>query len=759
MSLSLFSDDSEWIGSVASTGGWHDLCGAVGEDDSEFAAFCKQGYSDDAQKLRWAIGQFLLTKSYADGAHLPPGVHDTAAKLMKLVTDREGLVILSDSVIVEEDPEPETEKVSIETELVKALSELLHKPTLAIDFDATLQVQHPDDPTALTEPVDGAIEALRQLAEDFDLIIFSARDDFEPIWKWLQDHQATAYITDVTNIKPQQAHEFIDDRNVTFTGKWTPEFIAAVRAFQPYWKATRGARVLLIKYSYDLVQYNLAPEDAKKVLAIPVDEADWAEKGREQEPHITVLFGLLGVTAEQIQTAIEDIPTKITVDIIGLHSFPAGEDGEPLVLLVKSDELVRLRNALAYTFEHFDSHGGGYVPHITIGYLKPGTAAKYVCPIPDWEQINLSELILSRKDNTTAPLVKARTLKIDSAYAPAEVVKARHDLADVFKKVFRRQRDKAKDKAGRLLKTRLDVHKAWMEAGLIKVYHSVDELPEYMHDLPKRQQRQWMAVWNSAYARAKKPKDDGGLGMDTAEAEAFAFRNANGVAGPNASKVLFPELLKQEEDPEAVNIADAIYDALRELFDEIPAAAAKPLERAALAGVEKGIAEVEVADSGMISGLNAGAHTWADGRAAELVGKRVTPTGELIQNPDAKWVVSDTTRDELRRIVTSGFAKETPMEEMVKQIQEAGAFSDARAEMIARTEIAFAQVQSNYKVWKETGVVKTITWHVSVDHPELDECDDNQGVVVPLGTEFPSGDLFPPAHPNCWCAIIAVGFA
>ena len=72
-------------------------------------------------------------------------------------------------------------------------------------------------------------------------------------------------------------------------------------------------------------------------------------------------------------------------------------------------------------------------------------------------------LILSRKDNTTVPLAKrkARTLKLDSAYASPEILQARHDLADVFKKVFRRQRDKAKDKADRLRSCRPGTSAMW----------------------------------------------------------------------------------------------------------------------------------------------------------------------------------------------------------------------------------------------------------------------------------------------------------
>jgi hypothetical protein len=49
------------------------------------------------------------------------------------------------------------------------------------------------------------------------------------------------------------------------------------------------------------------------------------------------------------------------------------------------------------------------------------------------------------------------------------------------------------------------------------------------------------------------------------------------------------------------------------------------------------------------------------------------------------------------------------------------AFSGARAEMIARTETAMADVQGNLIGWKESGVVEGKEWKVAQDG-ECDEC-------------------------------------
>ena len=208
-------------------------------------------------------------------------------------------------------------------------------------------------------------------------------------------------------------------------------------------------------------------------------------------------------------------------------------------------------------------------------------------------------------------------------------------------------------------------------------------------------------------------------------------------------------------DDEAVNIADEIMDALRGLFGDISNGEIQPLEDAALAGIEKGTRNLDITDDDMISSLNDGARDWAGDRAAELVGMRKLDDGSVVENPNAKWAITDTTRDDLRRIISNGFTKDTPMPDLISQIGEAGAFSDTRAEAIAKTEVLLAQVNANMDVWKESGVVDGSTWTTSVNDNVCDDCDGNDGETVPLGEEFPSGDVMPPAHTNCQCGLVA----
>ena len=64
-------------------------------------------------------------------------------------------------------------------------------------------------------------------------------------------------------------------------------------------------------------------------------------------------------------------------------------------------------------------------------------------------------------------------------------------------------------------------------------YSSVSEIPDYV---PKAKRRQWMAVFNSAYKRARKD------GKSEKDSEASAFAQANAVAGPNSKTLSDAEL-------------------------------------------------------------------------------------------------------------------------------------------------------------------------------------------------------------------------
>lgn len=211
---------------------------------------------------------------------------------------------------------------------------------------------------------------------------------------------------------------------------------------------------------------------------------------------------------------------------------------------------------------------------------------------------------------------------------------------------------------------------------------------------------------------------------------------------------------------DADDLSKEIIKAIAPEWQNLPAAVQAAIEQAALAGAQAGLAQFGAHDADMIAAVNQGARDWAHERAAELVGMKWTEAGELIPNPHAEWVIADTTRDRIRNLVTEAFESETDLSDVRNSIMDAlegePIFSEGRADMIAKTEVSFAQTSNNFLAWQKVGLVNTVTSLLSADHEIDDQCDDNADVVVEFGEQFPSGDTMPPFHPRCECVLVAV---
>src|SRR6266403_6239849 len=164
---------------------------------------------------------------------------------------------------------------------------------------------------------------------------------------------------------------------------------------------------ILEKRKYGSVQFNLSADDAQRVLAIPVEEEDFAAKGRDIAPHVTVLWGFHGeVTAEQINKITKGIG-DIEVTIGPLEAFPVGEDGIPLVIRVESEKLRKLHKDLEI-LQHTETHPE-YKPHVCVAYLDPkADAQKYVDAGSgiEGEMFTLRSLVFSGIDYTMQDLEK-----------------------------------------------------------------------------------------------------------------------------------------------------------------------------------------------------------------------------------------------------------------------------------------------------------------------------------------------------------------
>ena len=97
------------------------------------------------------------------------------------------------------------------------------------------------------------------------------------------------------------------------------------------------------------------------------------------------------------------------------------------------------------------------------------------------------------------------------------------------------------------------------------------------------------------------------------------------------------------------------------------------------------------ADAAALAQAQQDASAWASGRAAEMVGRTRLPDGTLIDHPNAKWRIDESTRQMIRDEVAAGLREGKTVAEIAEAIRTGAAFSPARAAMIARTEMALAR--------------------------------------------------------------------
>lgn len=203
-----------------------------------------------------------------------------------------------------------------------------------------------------------------------------------------------------------------------------------------------------------------------------------------------------------------------------------------------------------------------------------------------------------------------------------------------------------------------------------------------------------------------------------------------------------------------VSVAEReILDAIAADWERIADAAEANLVDAAQVGADLGLLQLDVTDDKVIGRVNETAEAFAERRAAEMVGMRRTADGELVENPDARWAISETTRAKLREVVTDVFSRETvTLDEVEQAVEDSGIYEDQRATMIARTEIANAQVNANLLAWQESGLVSTVSWETSADHDDDSGCnctdnEDESPYQIGEVPEFPD-------HPNCECVLV-----
>jgi hypothetical protein len=147
---------------------------------------------------------------------------------------------------------------------------------------------------------------------------------------------------------------------------------------------------------------------------------------------------------------------------------------------------------------------------------------------------------------------------------------------------------------------------------------------------------------------------------------------------------------------------------------------------------------------------------------ANLVGKRVDKDGNIIDNPDAKYRISDETRNEIRESMQTslnlGEDQATATERLTKTLKNA-----ARAELVAQTEAVNGYQGGMFAYAKAAGATRkesqylgpTTTYNRKTKKyvtAKADLCGTNaEAGPIPIDQPYPSGHQHPAFHPRCRC--------
>tara|TARA_B100001778_G_scaffold334404_1_gene345604 strand:+ start:1850 stop:2371 length:522 start_codon:yes stop_codon:yes gene_type:complete len=133
-----------------------------------------------------------------------------------------------------------------------------------------------------------------------------------------------------------------------------------------------------------------------------LDDEDIAEEGKEDNPHVTVLYGLHTGSAEEIREFLKDSePFEISLGKVS--KFRTSDEHDVLKIDIESDELRALNRKLK-ELPHTSTHPT-YNPHLTLAYVKKGRCDDMVGEeLFKGEKFEVNELVFSSKTEKKTPI-------------------------------------------------------------------------------------------------------------------------------------------------------------------------------------------------------------------------------------------------------------------------------------------------------------------------------------------------------------------
>ncbi len=132
---------------------------------------------------------------------------------------------------------------------------------------------------------------------------------------------------------------------------------------------------------------------------------------------------------------------------------------------------------------------------------------------------------------------------------------------------------------------------------------------------------------------------------------------------------------------------------------------------------------------------------------ADLVGKRIDEFGNLIDNPNAKYRISDKTRADIKAALQTSINLNEDVPTAAKRVEQVVG-NAKRAALIAREETMSAYTNGLHEFGAQSGAIGK-EWE---DNGAVDICLTNSKKgPIPFKQKYPSGHSHPKAHIGCRC--------
>ena len=134
-------------------------------------------------------------------------------------------------------------------------------------------------------------------------------------------------------------------------------------------------------HEFSSTQLDLSSDEKKKLIDFGqefIDDADLVEDGREDNPHITVKYGLHADNADDLKELLADVkPFEVVLGKTSIFPGKGEIDYDVVKIDVESPELRAVNKLIADNLENSDTHPK-YMPHLTIAYVAKGKGKKYI---------------------------------------------------------------------------------------------------------------------------------------------------------------------------------------------------------------------------------------------------------------------------------------------------------------------------------------------------------------------------------------------